>query len=335
MRRSVLMAGLAPLAALVPVPALAGGRVATARSAIRPRAAGGPGPSAPGGGPCAPIPALAAGEGGPVGSGPCPGVRPGGRVVTTIGDCTLNFLFRAPDATRYIGTAGHCVNLGTEHTFKDSDSSGRANIEMVWARGTGPVAKDPAGQRIGEFVYAVVHDPKDFALIRLDPGVEASPEMCYFGAPRGLFMSDTGGALVLRYYGNGTVVGAAKVGVEPSAGRPLRVDDGDVAPARSAVAIGTPDPDHIYADGLALPGDSGAGVMTADGQAIGVLVTAGVHGIRFAGGPDSLPTPSRLPRADDRGVDAGIIGITRLGPQLARASKELGVALELVTERTG
>ncbi|HLJ08044.1 MAG TPA: hypothetical protein VKX24_05875 [Acidimicrobiia bacterium] len=270
-----------------------------------------------------------------MGSGTCPGVRPGGRVVTTIGDCTLNFLFRAPDGTRYIGTAGHCVNLGTEHTFKDSDSSGNGHIEKIWARGTGPVAKDPTGQRIGEFVYAVVHDPKDFALIRLDPGVKASPEMCYFGAPRGLFTSDTDDALVLRYYGNGTAVGAAKVGVEPSVGRPPGIDDGGVAPARSAVAMGTPDPDHVYAAGVALPGDSGAGVMTADGQALGVLVTAGVHGIRFAGGPDSIPAPSHLPRADDKGVDVGTMGITRLGPQLARASEELGVPLELVVETRG
>src|SRR5882672_5424351 len=45
----------------------------------------------------------------PVGTGGCPGVRPGSRLTTTFGVCTANFLFRAADGTRYIGTAGHCI----------------------------------------------------------------------------------------------------------------------------------------------------------------------------------------------------------------------------------
>jgi hypothetical protein len=138
--------------------------------------------------------------------------------------------------------------------------------------------------------------------------------MCHFGAPHGVSTTDTDSAVVLHYYGNG-------VGIDT------------VAPARSAVAVGTPDPDHIYAAGLALPGDSGAGVMTADGLAIGVLVTTGFHGIGFEPrDPDDEPFPSpKVPQADEHGVDAGTIGITRLGPQLARASEKLGVSLELVT----
>ena len=44
---------------------------------------------------------------------------------------------------------------------------------------------------------------------------------------------------------------------------------GTVLPARSAVALGTPNPDHVFADGLAVPGDSGSGVMTADWLALG------------------------------------------------------------------
>ncbi|MGH9038831.1 MAG: hypothetical protein ACRDZ3_01220 [Acidimicrobiia bacterium] len=263
---------------------------------------------------CAQSPVAEAGEPTPVGSGTCPGVRPGGRVLTTIADCSLNFLFRAPDGTRYIGTAGHCVDPGGTRN-DESNPDGRGRIERVWPLGKGPAAEDFTGHRFGEFAYAVVNPSKDFALIRLDPGVEASPEMCHFGAPRGTFTTDTDGAVVLRYYGNAEGVG-------------------DVAPARTAVAIGTPHPDHIFAQGLALPGDSGAGVMTADGMAIGVLVTTGFHGIGFEPrDPDENPIPyPRTPQADEHGVDAGTIGITRLGPQLARAAQKLGVALTLVTE---
>ncbi len=251
--------------------------------------------------PCSLTPVPAAEDPAPVGSGPCPGVRPGGRVVTTIGDCTLNFLFRAPDGFRYIGTAGHCVDAGPDYVF---DKRGNARFERVWARGTGPVAMDPSGRRFGEFAYVVKYDPKDFALIRLDPGVPASPEMCHFGAPHGFYSTDTMRPVSLRYYGNGEGIS-------------------EVTPARSAVALGTPDPDHLYAVGLAVPGDSGAGVMTADGLAVGVLVTTGYQ-LREVGDPPGSA----------EGLDAGTMGITRLEPQLARASEKLGVALELLMARS-
>jgi hypothetical protein len=318
MRRTVLMAGLAALATVVvPVPVLAGDQLDTGRSDPKAQAADRKDPFVVGGVACSLIPVPAAEGPAPVGTGSCPGVRPGGRVVSAIGDCTLNFLFRAPDGTRYMGTAGHCVGPGEDTTFEDSDSAGNGRIEKVWAWGHGPVAQDVGGQRIGEFVYAVVYAPKDFALIRLDPGVDASPEMCHFGGPRGVYANDGGTdapVVLLHYFGN--AVGA-----------------GDVVPARSAVALGTPDPDHVYATGLALPGDSGAGVMTPDGLAIGVLVTNGLHGVAIDRGPDRdrAPQVKDFPQANEKGVDAGIMGITRLGPQLARASEKLGVRLELVT----
>jgi len=302
MRRRVLMAGLAALAGMVlPVPALADGQARSTDSFVVRGVS------------CSLIPVPRAAEGpAPAATGTCPGVRPGGRVVSAIGDCTLNFLFRTPDGTRYIGTAGHCVGPGEDATFEDSDSAGNGRIERVWAWGKGPVAQDVAGKRIGEFAYAVVYAPKDFALIRLDPGVEASPEMCHFGAPHGIPTGDSDGPVVLQYYGNA-------VGV------------GDVAPARSAVALGTPDPDHIYAAGLALPGDSGAGVMTTDGLAVGVIVTSGVHGVAIERGSDHTPRLKDFPQANEKGVDVGIMGITRIQPQLARASEKLGVPLALVT----
>ncbi|MGH8993603.1 MAG: hypothetical protein ACRDYV_12900 [Acidimicrobiia bacterium] len=314
MRGRLLRVGLAAVGAVVlPVPALADSGVSADGSRHETPEVGGI-PFASGEVSCSRIPVAAAEEPAPVGSGACPGVRPGGRVLTTIADCSLNFLFQAPDGTRYIGTAGHCVDPGGASN-EESDPDGRGRIERVWPLGDGPTAEDSTGQRFGEFAYAVVNPSKDFALIRLDPGVESSPEMCYFGAPQGTFTTDTNDAVVLRYYGNAEGVG-------------------DVAPARSAVALGTPNPDHVFANGLALPGDSGAGVMTADGLAIGVLVTSGFHGIGFEPrDPDETPLPSpRTPQINENGVDVGTIGITRLGPQLARASARLGVPLTLVTE---
>jgi hypothetical protein len=224
----------------------------------------------------------------PVGIGSCPGVRPGAIVRSDAGQCTFNFLFTGSDGRRYIGTAGHCI-LG------DSPIGGDVG-EQSWAPGTGPVARDAQNQRIGEFAYAILQDPKDFALIRLDDAVAASPQMCHFGGPTGINSDQPSSPVVLNHFGNGIGVGTA-------------------LPARSAVAIGMPDPDHVYAEGVVVPGDSGSGIQSADGRAVGVIVTVGLHLAGF--GTD--------------GVDAGTMGVTRLAPQVARAQQVLGISLTLQT----
>jgi hypothetical protein len=226
-----------------------------------------------------PVPVAA-----PVGTGTCPGVRPGAIVLSDAGQCTFNFLFQGSDGLRYIGTAGHCI-LGESPVGGDVG-------ESSWAPGAGPVARSANENRIGEFAYAILQDPKDFALIRLDPGVQASAGMCHFGGPTAVNDDQPGVTqpVVLNYFGNGIGVGA-------------------LLPARSALAAGMPDPDHVFAQGVAVPGDSGSGIISSDGRAVGVVVTVGVH---FG----SI-------------VDSGVIGITRLTPQVLRAQQVLGVNLHL------
>src|SRR5437867_7728859 len=238
-----------------------------------------------GGVPCTLIPVPAAA---PLGTGTCPGVRPGAIVLTDVGQCTLNFLFQGSDGSRYIGTAGHCI-LGTSPFGGDVG-------EMAWASGTGPVARDADGNPIGEFAYAILQDPKDFSLIRLDPQVQASAGMCHFGGPTAVNDDRPGltEPVVLNWFGNGVGVGA-------------------VLPARSALAAGMPSPDHVFAQGAAVPGDSGSGVISSDGRAVGVLVTVGVHTASVGSG----------------GLDAGLIGMTPLTPQVERAKEVLGVDLVL------
>jgi hypothetical protein len=289
MRRSVLMPVLAVLSACVmPLAASAGsGPSPAATPSTKAPAAGS---FTLGGAKCSLIDVPTADGSLPVGVGTCPGVRPGGELQSEIGLCTLNFLFETPDKERFIGTAGHCI-LST-----DSPVAGDNVGEKTWPKGQGPAAKDSSGKRFGEFAYAVLQDPKDFALIRLDPGVEASPEMCNYGGPTGINEDIGDGPKVLRYFGNGVAIGSA-------------------LPARSAVAMGFPNADHVYAAGIALPGDSGSAVITDDGRAVGVLVTTGIHGIGF----------------DENGVDFGTVGITRIVPQINQAQKALGLKLTMVT----
>jgi hypothetical protein len=76
-----------------------------------------------------------------------------------------------------------------------------------------------------------------------------------------------------------------------------------------------PDPDHVFATGIVLPGDSGSGVTTLDGRAVGVVTSLGVH----------------VGSVGLSGVDAGTIGITRLAPQLAQAAQFSGTSYTLQT----
>ena len=225
----------------------------------------------------------------PVGTTACPGVRPGALVETEKGVCSLNFLFRGTDGRSYIGTAGHCI-LG--ESAVGGDDAG----EHRWAPGAGPVARDAEGNRIGEFAYAVLQDPKDFALIRLDPTVEASPQMCHFGGPTGTNAGTPSTPTLLHHYGNGLLIG-------------------QVLPARSALALGMPNPDHVFATGVAVPGDSGGGIVSADGRAVGVVVALGVALGEIGAG----------------GVDVGSVVVTRIAPQEARAEQVLGTVLDLQT----
>ena len=213
----------------------------------------------------------------------CPGVRPGAvlKIPSRDAQCTFNALFRGSDGAQYIGTAGHCIN--------------DEGVEKSWPSGKGPIAQDGSGKRIGEFAYAILKDPKDLALIRLDAGVKANPQMCHFGGPTGM-APNSAGLTLLDQFGQG-------IGIS------------SLAPGRTQLATSLADPDRLDSLGLATPGDSGSLVNTSSGLAVGVLVTTG-----FAVGANSAGAPV-----------LGNIGITRFGPQLARATEVTGVRYTLQT----
>lgn len=248
---------------------------------------------------CSLIPPLKAAA--PIGNSACPGVRPGAVIASPIGLCTMNYVFRGSDGARYVGTAGHCVI--------DAPETGGDFPERRWAAGAGPIARDGDGRRIGRWTYAVLRDSEeaDFSLVRLDKGVAANPQMCFFGGPTGL---DTRRAPVLpptalSYFGNGILVGN------------LSVVNQTTLPARTALALGMPSPKHVFAEGVVVPGDSGSAINSAGGGAVGLIVTTGVH----------------LGGVGAGGVDAGPMGIVRLAPMLSRARRFTGTAYTLQTAR--
>jgi hypothetical protein len=187
---------------------------------------------------CHPIAARTAS---PIGTGSCSGVRPGAFFSSPIGGCSFNFLFKGADGNRYMGTAGHCLVAEGKET--------------KWGLGKGPVV-NASGHAVGRGAYGILKGERDFALIRLDRGVKASPSMCHFGGPTGIYTSRSAGPVFIEHYGNGLAVSS-------------------LTPARTSIALNTSDPDVVTAIGLAAFGDSGSGA-TIGGKAMGVLVSIGV-----------------------------------------------------------
>lgn len=122
----------------------------------------------------------------------------------------------------------------------------------VWRVGAGPTVRSDAGRLVGRAAYAINDAERDFALIRLDRGVQANPQMCHFGGPTDLDDSHPDEPVMLEHYGQGGVVS-------------------DIAPGRTAVATDMRNEDVVIAAGVANFGDSGSGV-TLEGRALGVLV---------------------------------------------------------------
>ena len=168
------------------------------------------------------------------------------RCFAELGLCTFAFMWRGSDGETYMSTAGHCA-LGDELG------------EAAWAEGDGPLAGDGQGNVIGEFAYAV---RRRTPRLRPDPPRRRRgrhPQMCHFGGPTGI---------------NADIAAPSRPRSSSStAGPTVR----SLIPGRTLVALGMPDRDHVFATGIALPGDSGSGVTTTDGRAVGVVVATGIH----------------------------------------------------------
>lgn len=210
----------------------------------------------------------------------CQDVRPGTYVLPN--GCTLGFLFRGSDGARYFSTAGHCAVVGPD--------------ERTWAEGQGPwVMGVESGERIGEFAYAIVdyrHPPtKDFALLRVDPDVEASPSVCYWGGPVGMSTGTYSSPQWVRFYGNG--VGVSRL-----------------SHARTGYAMNMSNPEDAWFLGPTAPGDSGGPVLTESVEALGLIVASSVA---------ASPSP----------LWVGNANMIRLRPAVDRAVATLGIGLTL------
>lgn len=179
-------------------------------------------------------------------------IRPGVQVYTPMGEgaaaCTSNFLFRSPDnRTLYLGVAAHC--------FGEDPSQ---------AVPVGTVVHVGEIERAGTVAYnGWKHDDSarnDFGLVELRSDAlvrsKVNPAVLYFGGPTGLMPASqvTPGTHVLVY--GHSPQRAPEDPDNPREGYVLEHSDGRTT---------------VVTDHPGIKGDSGSGLMTLDGQALGVL----------------------------------------------------------------
>jgi hypothetical protein len=271
--------------------------------AAPPAASIGPGPSA-----TSAVPSLVSAAGQPSpepASLLAPDIRPGIQLLLADGrDCTAGFAFREQGGPRaFLATAAHCFYGGTPEqpatcaSPQPALAGDRANVTAVLPGGDQPIGRfvydSFASARPGLDAYACYY--RDFALIEVDPALV--PRMT------GALLADNGTAVPL---GAGVPVPGARIAVVSALDDPrlpvlkegrivVRATDPQAARAAFAVAAVASDCQH---------GDSGAPVVDARGDAVGLVLTQ--------------PAP-------------GLCGIGPLRPLVADAEATLGIHLELWT----
>lgn len=221
-------------------------------------------------------------------------IRPGVVMESDGGQCTSNFVFTDRALTKvYLGFAAHCVADGAA-TDTNACEDGvtpfdlGAQVDVEGASRPASLAYTSWGAMLdanetGDGVCA----NNDFAVVELDPDDwgAVNPAMLQFGGPSALATSSDARprAKLLSYGHSGLRMGTETL--NPREGYVLESFDGGWGHAAVFVTSG-------------VPGDSGSGVLTGDGRALGILVTlgAGTNGIanldkaleyaRSHGGPD-------------------------------------------------
>lgn len=197
-------------------------------------------------------------------------IRPGVQVITD-GDprsgtggareCTSNFVYASADnATVYLGVAAHCVSglkVGDPADIGPGIAKGAIAYASWYVMNNSEVPDDPTQPAsCASEKDAAVCDANDFALIKLDPATVAmtSPAMLHFGGPVGLADSSSVKQLdKVLTYGNSDL----RSGLEP-----YQEKEGYVSEETGWTT-------YILTQFPGLPGDSGSGVVTADGHALG------------------------------------------------------------------
>ena len=206
-------------------------------------------------------------------------VHPGVQTDTEGGECTANFIFyNATDV--FIGQAAHCAGTGapTETSGCTAESKPLGTPVVIGG------ASKP-----GRLVYSSWITMRergeqdsnacsfnDFALVEIDPAdlSKVNPTMPYFGGPTGIATTPPAVGDRVMTYGNS----------------PLRAGIEALSP-KEGISLGSEGDgwSHTcYTVTPGVPGDSGSGVLTKDGEALGVLATLALAPLAGSNGVSDL-----------------------------------------------
>ncbi len=189
-------------------------------------------------------------------------VHPGVLLISDRKGCTANFVFTDAAGAYYLGEAAHCTSRGPIEAFNgctDDVLPLGTQVDVDGAEVSGALAYNSWGtmQGVGET------DPEtclnnDFALVRLPAGAtsQLNPSVPHFGGPTGLDTDGSNRGDLVYSYGNS----------------PTRFGIAELAPKYGVVDEQIQDGwTHLaYFVTPVIPGDSGSGVLDAQGRAMGV-----------------------------------------------------------------
>ncbi|MBW3582911.1 MAG: serine protease [Euryarchaeota archaeon] len=195
-------------------------------------------------------------------------VRPGVRHVTGSGQCTTNFLYwNKVNETLYIGTAAHCVDgaKGDESTTVYGHDERPAFKTRVAYSSWDAIGFVPKGDNDAH--------PHDFALLEVprEHWGLVHPATLHYGGPTALADMDAlrAGQRVIVYGNSGLRLGIEETNREEGVLRGVYDAKHDDHPDKWRLVSAQIAP-------LGVPGDSGSGLMTKDGKAIGAASTLSI-----------------------------------------------------------
>jgi hypothetical protein len=226
-------------------------------------------------------------------------IHPGVMMFTDGAQCTANFIFQdatteaGVEPTTYIGYAAHCAGAGGEAT----DTNGCLAPSLAPGH---PVEIDGA-ENSGTLAYSSWHtmqhvsdetDPNtclynDFALVEIHPDDvdDVNPSVPHWGGPVGLDVDGIAGGETVHSYGNSSL----RLGIT-------------VLSPKTGLSLGTAGggwTHRTYTASPGIPGDSGSGLLDAEGNAAGVLSTLAIAPL--AGSNNYSDLAKALEYANDQG----------------------------------
>ncbi len=216
-------------------------------------------------------------------------IHPGTMMYTAGAQCTANFVYTDGSGATYVGYAAHCAGQGAATDTNGCDTpslplgtkvdfvEGGSLVSGGEVVGTGTLAYSSwiTMQQSGES-NADACAYNDLALVKVDAGSlpDVNPSVPFFGGPTGLDTDGTAAGDKVYSYGNSS----------------LRGDVDELSPKHGASlgAEGNGWTHTVYTVTPGIPGDSGSGFMSQDGQAVGTLSTVAIAPITGSNGLGDL-----------------------------------------------